>query len=64
MEKKLASVFHPTKAAGLDEAARLKVAYDAATTDEERAEVLREAKIRLLQRLLFEQPEDDEADAA
>ena len=64
MEKKLASVFHPKKASGLDEAARLNAEYNAATTDEEREELLREAKLRLLQRLLFEQPEGDEADAA
>ena len=56
MEKKLASVFHPKKLSGLDEAARLNAAYHAATTDEERKGLLREAKIRLLQRLLYEQP--------
>jgi hypothetical protein len=64
MENKLASVFHPTKSAGADEAARLKAAHYAATTNRERAELLREAKVRVLMRQLLDQPEDEEADAA
>ena len=59
MENKLASVFHPRKPSGPDEAARLNAAYNAATTDVEREELLREAKIRLLQCLLYELPYDD-----
>lgn len=64
MKNKLASVLHPTKAAALDEAARLKAAYYAAKTNQERAALLREAKIRLVQRQLLEPLEDEEADAA
>ena len=64
MQNKLASVLRSRKAVGDSEAARLKAAYDAATTDEERAALLREAKIRLLERQLLEDPEDEQADAA
>ena len=50
MENKIIQPFHPTKADRLDEAARLEAAINAATTDQERAELLREGKIRLIER--------------
>ena len=65
MENKLAMPFVPTKALGVDEAARLEAAVKAATTDQERAELLREGKIRLLELQLAEktltEPETDDA---
>ena len=65
MENKIITPFHPTKALSLDEAARLMAAYDAATTDQEREELLREAKIRILERRAIENARNEqEADHA